>query len=63
MCKSPTGETGRIDLAHANVSQLQAKLESVRREVRNLTMMGLDPSQTPDQATLIKELSGQRGPK
>ena len=36
--------------------ELQTELDSVRREVRNLTVMGLDPSQPPDQAALIKEL-------
>jgi len=35
---------------------LQAKLDSVRREVRNLTVMGMDPKQTREQAALIKEL-------
>jgi hypothetical protein len=35
---------------------LQTKLESVRREVRNLTVMGMDPNQTTVQAALIKEL-------
>jgi hypothetical protein len=38
------------------LAELQAKLDSVRREVRNLTVMGMDPSQTPGQAALIKEL-------
>ena len=38
------------------LAELQAKLDSVRREVRNLTVMGMDPSQPPDQAALIKEL-------
>src|SRR5262245_62505982 len=38
------------------LAELQAKLDSVRREVRNLTVMGLDPNQPPDQAALIKEL-------
>src|SRR5262245_58181799 len=38
------------------LAELQTKLDSVRREVRNLTVMGLDPSQPPDQAALIKEL-------
>ena len=28
----------------------------MRREVRNLTVMGMDPKQTPEQAALIKEL-------
>jgi hypothetical protein len=28
----------------------------VRREVRNLTVMGMDPNQTTEQAALIKEL-------
>ena len=38
------------------LAELQAKLDSVRREVRNLTVMGMDPSQTFGQAALIKEL-------
>ena len=38
------------------LAELQAKLDTVRREVRNLTVMGMDPSQTPEQAALIKEL-------
>jgi hypothetical protein len=38
------------------LAESQAKLDSVRREVRNLTVMGMDPSQTPDQAALIKQL-------
>ena len=38
------------------ISELQTKLASVRREVRNLTVMGLDPSQPPEQSALIKEL-------
>jgi hypothetical protein len=38
------------------LAELQTKLDSVRREVRNLTVMGMDPSQTPEQAALIKEL-------
>jgi hypothetical protein len=29
---------------------------SVRREVRNLTIMGMDPNQTPKQIELIKDL-------
>jgi hypothetical protein len=38
------------------LAELQTKLDSVRREVRNLTVMGTDPGQPPDQAALIKEL-------
>jgi hypothetical protein len=38
------------------LAELQTKLDSVRREVRNLTVMGMDPSQTPEQAALIKQL-------
>ena len=38
------------------LAELQTKLDSVRREVRNLTVMGMDPKQPPDQAVLIKEL-------
>jgi hypothetical protein len=38
------------------LADLQTKLESVRREVRNLTVMGMDPNQTTEQAALVKEL-------
>ena len=38
------------------LAELQTKLDSVRREVRNLTVMGMDPKQTTEQAALIKEL-------
>ena len=38
------------------LADLQTKLDGVRREVRNLTVMGMDPKQPPDQAALIKEL-------
>jgi hypothetical protein len=38
------------------LAELQTKLESVRREVRNLTVMGMDPNQTTEQTALIKEL-------
>ena len=38
------------------LAELQAKLDSVRREVRNLTVMGMDPKQTPEQAALSKKL-------
>jgi hypothetical protein len=35
---------------------LQTKLDGVRREVRNLTVMGMDPKQPPDQVAIIKQL-------
>ena len=38
------------------LAELQTKLDAVRREVCNLTVMGMDPKQPPDQAALIKEL-------
>ena len=38
------------------LAELQTKLDGVRREVRNLTVMSMDPKQPPDQAELIKEL-------
>jgi hypothetical protein len=38
------------------LAELQTKLDSVRREVRNLTVMGMDPNQTTEQAALIKQL-------
>jgi hypothetical protein len=45
-----------LTLPMPTLAELQAKLDSVRREVRNLTVMGMDPSQPPDQTALIKEL-------
>ena len=42
--------------AMPTLAELQTKLDSVRREVRNLTVMGMDPNQTTEQAALIKEL-------
>jgi len=45
-----------FDRASPTLAELQTKLDSVRREVRNLTVMGMDPNQTTDQAALIKEL-------
>jgi len=44
------------DRANPTLADLQTKLESVRREVRNLTVMGMDPNQTTEQAALIKQL-------
>jgi len=38
------------------LAELQTKLDSVRREVRNLTVMGMDPNQTTEHAALVKEL-------
>ncbi|MGB6557831.1 MAG: hypothetical protein WBE96_10545, partial [Pseudolabrys sp.] len=50
-------ETGRPQtLGKPTLAELQTKLDGVRREVRNLTVMGLDPKQPPDQAELIKDL-------
>jgi hypothetical protein len=46
----------RFDRAIPTLAELKTKLESVRREVRNLTVMGMDPNQTTGQAALIKEL-------
>ena len=46
----------RDDAAIPTLAELQTKLDGVRREVRNLTVMGMDPKQPPDQAALIKEL-------
>jgi hypothetical protein len=45
-----------LGTAMPTLAELQSKLDSVRREVRNLTVMGLDPNQTPELAALIKEL-------
>ena len=49
-------ETDRRTCAKPTLAELQTKLDSVRREVRNLTVMGMDPNQPPDQAALIREL-------
>jgi len=38
------------------LAELQTRLDSVRQEVRNLTVMGMDPNQTTEQAALVKEL-------
>jgi hypothetical protein len=46
----------RFEAITPTLAELQTKLESVRREVRNLTVMGMDPNQTAEQAALIKEL-------
>jgi hypothetical protein len=43
-------------MAKLKLAELQADLDSVRREVRNLTVMVMDPKQTPEQAALIKDL-------
>ena len=45
-----------LDRAIPTLAELQTKLDTVRREVRNLTVMGMDPNQTTEQAALVKEL-------
>ena len=45
------------------LTALQTKLDGVRREVRNLTVMGMDPNQTAEQTALIKELERSAGLK
>ena len=47
-----------LDRAIPTLLELQTKLDSVRREVRNLTVMGMDPNQSTEQAALIKKLEG-----
>jgi hypothetical protein len=46
----------RFEAIIPTLAELQIELDSVRREVRNLTVMGMDPNQTAEQAALIKEL-------
>ncbi|MGB8532299.1 MAG: hypothetical protein WCD64_13835, partial [Pseudolabrys sp.] len=46
----------RKHVGKPTLAELQTKLDGVRREVRNLTVMGMDPKQPPDQAALIKDL-------
>jgi hypothetical protein len=36
--------------------QLQTEVDDARQKVRNLTVMGMDPRNTPGQAALIKSL-------
>jgi hypothetical protein len=48
--------SGGLGAVTPTLSELQTALDAVRREVRNLTVMGLDPGQPPDQAALIKQL-------
>ena len=38
------------------IAELEAELASVRREVHNLTVMGIDSKQPPDQLALIRQL-------
>ena len=38
------------------IKELERKIECCRREVRNLVVMGMNPSQTPDQLELIRNL-------
>jgi hypothetical protein len=39
-----------------DIDALERKLASVVREVRNLTVMGMDPKQPADQLAVIREL-------
>jgi hypothetical protein len=38
------------------LQDLEREIAICRREIRNLVILGLDPSQRPDQAALIKDL-------
>jgi hypothetical protein len=50
-------ETGRPQhVGKPTLAELQTKLDGVRREVRNLTVMEMDPKQPPDQVALIRDL-------
>ena len=53
---SNSQKVSALGTAAPTLAGLQTDLDSVRREVRNLTVMGMDPSQTPEQTSLIKEL-------
>jgi hypothetical protein len=44
------------EVAISTLANLQTKLDGVRREVRNLTVMGLDPMQPLKQKEFIKAL-------
>ena len=45
------------------LAELQTKLDSVRREVRNLTVMGMDPTSHRTRQRSSKSWSGQRALK
>src|SRR5262249_51476141 len=45
-----------IETAGPTLAELQSKLDAVRREVRNLVVMGMDPNQPPGQLVIIKQL-------
>src|SRR5262245_58732945 len=55
-CERSSRKLSGFDTSMQTLAKLQTKLDGVRREGRNLTVMGLDPNQPPDQAALIKEL-------
>jgi len=42
------------------LAELQTKLDSVRREVRNLTVMGMDPNQQRNRQRWLKSSSVRR---
>ena len=42
------------------LAELQTKLDGVRREVRNLTVMGMDPNRHRNKQRSLKSLSGRR---
>ena len=37
------------------IKELERNIECCRREIRNLVVMGMNPSQTPDQLELIRK--------
>ena len=43
-------------IGHARYQELERNIECCRREIRNLVVMGMDPSQPPDQLELIRNL-------
>jgi hypothetical protein len=38
------------------IEELEREIECVRREIRNLIVMGMNPKQTPQQAALTRDL-------
>jgi hypothetical protein len=54
----------RFEAVTPTLAELQTKLESVRREVRNLTVTSMDPIQTTVQAALTENChTGEWGRK
>ena len=48
--------SGTVWLVMPAIKELERNIECCRRAIRNLVVMGMNPSQTPDQLELIRNL-------